>query len=1077
MRCVELRKYKVNESLDMVMGWEFADKLFVGEREQRVGRVVIELDYRCDKLIGKCLDEGRVIPEVVGPEDVAVRVDIDRFESSGKLRGRVEKDTDVVLDIGMGRGDGKLSLTYVLKIKDLKREGKHTIHLTMYYETKKGERKILGEPVRMDLYIVKPFVIERFSIEPSSEYYAIGDPLKLVLEILSEYDGNIIIECGEAVRQERYEYRIEKGSKAISIDTSIVSPKDELSVLVKVPAIEFSERVTEKINVMGRRVLVEPAEVAEARLGREAFVSIKLTNLSRIHQSQVAIDADIYGYRVGAEETLSPGETKVVRLETPILTSKSFQYLKGEISVLEKASGQKLVFPLELAKPSPLPVELEIRNKKIETPTNGVGKIEIYVHNNSELSVGIVLTNISSRLCSIKRNVSVTVVPYGLEIVEVEVEPTSPGNEKVALTLGMVIDNTIVEERTFELEVEVRKSFSIKDVKVVHPSKTSLAVKNQRIELEVKIEAPYGKVDIVTKSPNMIIESQQHQVYPPETLILVSGKAADYCESIKIYVSDGLIEEEITVPISVRKPLIECEIHPKKYYVGVKDQVAIRLANPFEVPLVVEMRVDEKTDIEVDKDTTSIYVEQLGKKEITIGVTGLREGKNFIRLKIVSIYVDEASKVAIDTCSYERDIELGFSIPISIEIPERPQNRVPIPYPLTHGAESISSFCNIGMLIKNISDIQLLEVSIEPHIIEGLGSAEARPKTLTLSLGSKEKVEVIVLVPTSYRGDLVKMLINAKIGKYVIISRPINVYVNRYLYSLVEIEKEYFEEETCVYPRIDLKSRVYALVPVTESENVCGKPIALSTKRHTVLRTLYKGLNDTIKSYESPWELAASIVFKKTTKVNADFMQELKALSNLHYDENGITIVPALMWILALEKIVGYSRLDKAVLARILSDKNSVGLFHVEDGHLYKVNKSTFYHKYLKFAINGDSTSAAELKNHILESIKNRRIDPLYLLYILYGGERIQYGQVSDIVDRLYEEGSHNEFLMCLVLTDVSISDDVIILTKLETSLSRILNSNVVKKSTVLTLSLLFSRIILENMKNITMTLGGVNHE
>lgn len=1077
---MESRTFRVNESLSVVMKWETVDRLFVGKSEQRVGRVVIELDYACNRLLGRCIDEGRIVPKISGAEGMTIYINTDKFEFGGKLKGNIGGDASVKLEVGAGRGYGKMTLAYDLIAKNPEKEGRYAILLAIYHETNKGERKILGEPIRIDLRVVRPFIIEQFSIEPSSEYYVVGDPLNLALKILSEYDGVMTVECGGILRKEKHEYKIAKGSNSISIITSVESPGGELSVIIKAPAIGFEEHVKKKIDVRDRRIHVELIEMSDARLGKGVSALVKLINMSKIHDSRVDIAANIYGFDIEMEEVLPPGEAKVVQLKTPALTTKSYQHLEGEISVFERGTGQRIVIPLKLVEPAPLPLELKMQGERIEIPTNGIGKIELYAHNYSDLDINIVFIKISSKLCHITRKETKTITPYGSEVVDVEIKPLSPGKERATLVVGVAVGDTVIEERIIEFDVEIKRSFHVKEVKVLHPSKTKLAVKNQRVDVEIRITALFGKVDVIVRSPDMSIENQHYQVYPPETVITVSGRVRDYCEGIKIALGDGLIEEEIVIPVNVKKPHINCEVSRKNCYVGIKNFIVVELTNPFEVPLDVEVNFESKNDVEIDNAATKMYMEQLGKREVIIGVTGLSEGTSSIRLRVVSRYLDEVSKVAVDEWAYEQDVVLKFDNPISIEILGRSRNGMLLPYPVTSGFETISAFCDINMLVRNDSGIQLPEVSIESRIVEALGSVEIQPKILTLPPRGIENVKVKVVVPANYRGDAVKVRFNVNIGRHSVVKRLIELPVSRYPYSLVEIEKEAFDEENCLYPRIYSEGKVYALIPLTESGNVCGKPLVPSAKKHAILQALYASLSKALKSYESPWEAVASIMFKKFTEAGANYERELKTLSGIPYDEEGIIIIPALLWALVAWKNVGYPEVDKSSLTRLLGNMNTIGLLYVKDSPMYKVNKSTFYYKYLRFAVDEDDASAAELRDLILRSINSGRVDPLYLLYILIGGKHLQYSQVSEAMNGLFKEKRYEEFLMCLALTDIFIVNDIDILNRLEVSLRETMNSKTIRRSTILTLSLLLIKLMTQDMevaRKKVRTPGGVRRE
>lgn len=1070
--------FEIGEALSGSVEYSgFVNRVYVGEGMRELGTITIHLLYKCHKYIGKCVDRSVLEPdvEVIGSDDIEVALDIKQVDFAGKLEVRQKGRTSVELAVRSGRGQGEAKITFALSALSPRAAGDYKIRLAFYYGSVRGERKILGDIVESRFLVVKPVTIIKVSTEPRADYYVLGDAIRLNVEIASEYKGALVVECGGALKRVASEHSIEPGVQVLSVDTAIVSSIDELGVSVSVPELKFVEQVLERIEVRRQRVLVDPhIEISSPQIGKEACVVVRVENASRVSRSAVSVKASIYGFVIQADEVLSPGEQKRIELRTSILTSRNAQYLEGELTVYEKISNQVQTFSLELPRPQRLPVELNVRSTKIELTTNMLGRMIIDVANNSELDIGIVLLKSPLKLCIVHEGVLGVVRPFELREVEVELKPLAIGNEKAVLALGIVSGGVVVEEVSCEVEVSVRRSFIIRSIRMVHPSTSKLAVKNQRVVVELLVETSCEKVSIHVRSSDIDIKENTIEVYFPGSPVVISGKLIGYRDSIRILLSDGLMEEEVVLPIKVTHPYLEYNVsRATEFFVGVENNLVLSISNPFEVPLHVKIKVDKEANVVVDQEEVSARVEQLGKVDVKVSIVGLSEGEGVIRLRISSEYVDEEIKAAVDSWSCDQDLKIYFHKPIYLEVLSAPKLMLPSPIP--SDVRDVYASCSMDVLVRNLSEMPLLEVSLEPRIeeVDVVGSIDVQPRAAMLLSKSERRFKTHISIPVIYRRDSVKMRLVARVGSYAVDSKLVEIHVHRYAYSVVEVGEDVVDEDRCSYPKILHKGGTLILIPLTEDVEACGKPSALSAKNHAVMSLLYRGLSESLGRHETPWDIAALLLFKKAMG-DADFKRELGKLRDMTYSERGVILIPLLAWSLAIESLAGYSPISKAEIAKIVEDLENVGLIHVDGSPLNKANKPTYYHLFLNYALSGSGRWSDEIRSRILNSIKSMQIDPLYLLYIIRGEKGVGYDEVSSVVEKLFSENRYGEFLMCVALTDAPLTSNIDILLKLERSLNEILGSGSIRRSTLLALSVIFSKITAENIERLR---GVVNRE
>ncbi|MDW8004893.1 MAG: hypothetical protein RMI04_08805, partial [Thermofilaceae archaeon] len=335
--------------------------ILTGKKSQSVGTAVVQLKYSCDKLFGKCSDEGWIRAEIRREESTDVSLGLIDIKRHGKLE--VSRDGSIYptvkVEIASGRGSGVLEIVYNVNVMSLY-EGKYRFSIIFVYETTKGEKIRIGEPIDIEVEVRKPLRIERLTLSPEVDFYVLGDPVEASLKILSEYSGKLSVSCGGALKEQTASYVISKGLQELKLISTVVNPGYKAKLMIKIPEIGYEESIEESASIKKQRVLIEGIEIEKPEIGKKVSATINLVNISKVSDSPIYVKVDVYGHQLERSDVLKPMERKPLVMETPILTKDTRKHLKGTILLKDKITEEELTKTIDLQTPAPIPIRMEL---------------------------------------------------------------------------------------------------------------------------------------------------------------------------------------------------------------------------------------------------------------------------------------------------------------------------------------------------------------------------------------------------------------------------------------------------------------------------------------------------------------------------------------------------------------------------------------------------------------------------------------------------------------------------------------------------------------------------------------------
>lgn len=1029
--------------------------VFVGKKPQVVGTVEVRLTYSCSKFFSKCFDNGSLKAEIEKDSDIDVSLEPVGVRWYGKLSASGMRDTHpayLAVKVASGRGRGELEAAYRVKVSSLNK-GKHRFSISFVYETPKGEKKRIGSPIDIEVDIRKPLKIEQFTLLPSLDYYVLGDSVEASLKILSEYSGTMSVSCDGALEGRAVTYQIAKGPQEIRLSLTVARPTRKAELIIRIPELEYEELIEESVDVERQRVLVENIEIEKSEIGEKAFMTISLVNMSKIGNSPIRIKADIYGYQLERSDVLKPMERKSLVIETPALSMDARKYLKGNVLLVDEVTGEELTKTVDLPSPAPVPIKIELisEERTIKIPLSMSGKIQLYISNESNVSMTIDLQETSFDLCSISMN-KIMIPPLGYKFVDLELRPKSIGKKEVELNFMILVNDTLVDIHPVRIHIEVQRAFDIESIKVLSPSKTNHAVKGQEIEVEIVLKIYSDWVDISVESPDISVRGLVHRVYPPKAVIKFSGRVMNYLDSIEVSISDGMIKDDIKIPIKVEKPSIEYEITPTVVHVGVRKSLVLSLRNRFEVPLNVVIEIGKDSSVEFKNSVVNLRLGPLGEEKVDLEIAKIRIGSHKINLSIVSDFIDAKDKKIADRWEKKDAIEIEAVSPIAVTISNLPSSLM-LPYS-GYELESVVTPFSFDIYVENLIDEVVSEVSFRLRADQSL-AININPSSMIVKPRSKERAIIMALTPASYSREDVSMVLVPIVEGFELPELEVKIVVSRFVFSVIEISKLKFIENRCPYPRSYRGDIVYVLIPITiEEVNVCGEPSDISIKRFEAVKTMHDVLAKNLLSYRNPWSTAASVIFKKVMHADTDFSGEREFLSSMTSTRKDIIVVSEALWFITLSKLLDRRREISSSHAKLLYDAEKVGSLYTLNSPLYK-SRSNVYEGLVKLSLGKDSGES--LQRFILSYVELGKIDPILLLYILNGGKEIPFDR--ELAEKIYNERRFDDYITYLAITNIQLVNNSDVLHKLAKAAS-----SVRKNRGILALAILFNRIIQENI-------------
>jgi hypothetical protein len=996
----------LSESLRGVLSYnKLTDRTYIdSDREWEIMIVELKLNYSCNKLMAKCYEDFIIRPDLQFLGKVSVYIKLEVMESDGKLSTECKDGLRVRVGVDRGKGVGNIRLVYKLVARPLG-VGTFSCDLTLFTESEKGISTRLVGPISIVVEALKAFDLLDINVNPENPEYFPGDELSVSLKYYSNYDGLALLRVGGAVDEmsEKLELKRGSGGEWSKVLTIRNFNKKYLSVVIEIPELNVKMIKNIDMNITPQKINMELIEVSdEAVIGKHIRLRIKVVNKSSLSGSLIRLNIKVYEHYIRSEVRLDPGGFKLIEFTTPLITYKSLNDVSGYIELTDLTSGHVILQELKLEKPKP-PVYLNLSKSHVIYSSAKRYESEIILSNNLDSEISVIMAMEKTPICDVSLQQStVTLGPLAEERVAVLFTPRSIGNDKLRLSLKVEVERSLIYEYSEELLVEIRPAFNVLDVSVLNIRNNNV-IKGQELTIRLHFKVLCDElVELNISGKNLEVRGSTSIMIPPEE-VLVSAVTVGYGEPT-ITLNDGLYSVEVKVPIVIVKPDLSVEQEVKVIYGGIKNAVFFKVNNPYDTELKLTVGVDEPKDfIKVLTKSREIFLRPHSSMRFDMEFVGLRRTDNLtLNLKF---------KVSTEAEEYVFVKTFDFIVedPVELEVVGGSRN---IFIPTVNQYSSVLQELNIPIhmkiSVKNsvkqfIDDVRIILMYREAgNKVLYDKNQSLRPDGLTEHLHTS--------VPYNILTDVITVLYRVIVsGYYVMDGELTEIQSIRYTPIVVELSK--FNSEECPYPYVKSGDSTYLLIPIKAVPEVCGDLTKLSLLHKELVESLYDiALKYVEKTPESIWDIISSVVFGQSIYMKSQFSTKLKSYEDIVFRVKGIDILPAILWRTTLAKLASHKLEHPQV------NFNKVGILVPSSEKRFHTIRNEFYINLLNLVFYGDDGSKLWLRSHIENNVRNLCIDPLYLIYILNGGEHIKYDK--DIVDRLARGKRFSDLLIYLALAD-----------------------------------------------------------
>lgn len=1050
------RKFTLENALRGVISYHVSETILPGTI-QVAAVVSVEIFYECKKIFGKCIEDGKIVLEVLRPPDVEMNIEVDRLANEGKLEAEFEQGEPVInLRAKRGKGTGRVVYNYIIKTL-AQRPGEYIIVLGLnYVDVKKQITKRLGDPLEIPFTVSRPFTFAGLFLKPEVPYYTPGDVVKVIIEVDSKYRGIATLTLGGILRESSHDIELTPGRQEISIEAFVENPNNTVDARIYIPSLKYEDVIRERIVIGTQRIAIEKLDLGRLYIGKPANITIEVSNQSLISPTPIKVGVEIFGFSIETREVLGPGEKKSLKLTTPTLTKESSGLNKGLLVLYDEVSGKKIERAFEALKPLFVSLKATPIEQRLRIPSSSRGKIALSVTNESEVPVELYLSDLRSTNCLATTPLKQAISPGERVAAEVEVKPIAISRDTSILVLHALVDGIPVEVYEVPVEVEVYRSFRVREIKVIKPKGTQLAVKSQDLFVELVFDVNASIVELLVESPDLAVEKKKYTLYQPSSIIQVSGKPLNYGDGIRLIVTDGLFKEEVIIPIRVEPLSIVHELVFPDLYVGLVKYGVLRLRNKFEVPLKVQVEFEADGAVEFTEKKLDLILQPLSSDDIPIGTVGVFIGEHRLKYRIIARIVHPFTGEVVEEWDRIESVRVRVISPIKVEV-QKYSEKLLLPAVTTEEIKRLWGYYRFVVSVKNLSDTVVPAITIEPRVAEDKDvSIGLLIKSLILRPGEEEKVSALVHIPVYYSSDILEIGVVVKVREYPVYEELIVLPVERYVFTVIEVKKKDFVDILCPYPRLTRGDDVLVLLPVKEENySICGKPSGISVERFMTMNALYKYFAEIRRIPGDPWSTAGLLVFKKSCKIPFDIRDYQNFLEEVSYVVKNVSIVPGLLWFIAISKLIGVEKVAFDVSKVI--EISGIGLLYSRLSPVHE-SSSNFHCELAKSVVHGVESRVVE--EHMSEWLKTGRVDPLVLLYTLSTGRLYPYNE--SVVEKLWADKRYNEFLTYLAVVNKELVEDSILLSRIREALGV-----TTKKSSLLALAILFSKLIHENSKKV----------
>jgi hypothetical protein len=1008
--------------LELTLSHDLKDayELGVGAGRILLGHLDVEVRYECDAAPwSRCSEDIIITPEVKGPQALWVDVKSEglNYDVEGKIAvDQEEGSRDILIKVKKGRGQGYAKLRYAVYVNVPEAEIQSPLVLALYsVNTKTSERKLIGNPIQLTINVIKPFDVQKVNVYPLELFPS--DKIGIYIRILGLFEGKLAYKLVYKGKTHVKEYAVKRYDMLeIRDEVEAREEGNSLKVLLEAPQLFYKEERMFKLTVLKPpRVELRELELLDKpTIGSTVALKLSLWNRSAATEVTASIACLIYEHRLNVQVTIPAGEARSLRLETPPLTVKSKEVIRGLIRIVETPGGYIIQRELELSPPLELDVKAQLDAKELRMFSSETKQGRIVLINNTNSFVRFAVTKVVTGSANVKFSENAfKIYPNSIGYANFYVSPSVIGEGTVELHLDAFIDEVKVSEFTLLVPIRVSPSFKVLDAEC-EGLINKYVLKGQDVSLLLRIEC-YAEMPV-----SIHVDSEELSFASKET-VLVKGLnevrlVAEVLEMspLEITLTDGVHSERIPLDLVVTKPLVDLKLLTPEIYGGLKNTITLVITNLHNKDIAWSLECKNSKGLKLSSEESCLEFDPLlpyEKREVTLDAIGLTKGPAELDLSVKTRFMTEFN-------SQDFNFKLKVVDPVEVQVDNDAGSKVILPHPLVKGLEDRNLTFRSKLRIRNISNdiIEAIDVNIVPS--DSLVKAECdRSSIKFLIKDSMEDLSCIIRIPFNYFLEVVKVGYLLSINSsYNVRGTLMELPVSRENYVVVTYDGMGFKKE-CPYPHRFTNGCVSVYMPLTQADDLFqriqeyGTPTEVSKLLASFIRGLRRKLAN-IKRSDSCWNLLIrmlyTLIFDGLEREKRNFKEEVDALKD---KVGNIIIVPAILW-----KYVLYKLIDLNLNIKMPSEFER-GLVYIAGGSYSFNNK--FYENLIKALIEDSNDASIRLRETIEGDYS--MISPVLLTYALAKGALLVYSE--EVSKRLWESGQYDKYLIYLTLTDVSWSD------------------------------------------------------
>ncbi|RUM47963.1 MAG: hypothetical protein DSY37_01050 [Hyperthermus sp.] len=905
------------EGVAITVNTELPDHVEVAPGVDRieVGFAEVVVTYRCPGGVfarkRRCSDDIVIGVEYDGPLLVT---------AAGEAVGRLltlEKlsEESYVIRVARGTGSASARLLFKVYVRPLGEEGSRHVASVKIYRAEARPVGIAGKEYMyghsMIIEVMNPLSIDAVSIRPSSPVFFVGDEVELLVSLSSSKQRSIALRIEGPGVEEYFSVALKSGENLVARRIKFNAPGKSIAVRAEIVETGFTVEKTIPVHVIEpprTRITAKPE--ASSMLGKPYRLLLVAVNKSPSTTTKLAITGNVYTHIVKEEVSLSPGETRIITLNTERLSESDSLAKEARIRIVEHPGPYQWDIVVSLPQPQRPRIEVLGGGGEAKLLSSEIGALTFTIENgfDEEIEVDVVGVEIEPMIAEPVELGHTRVAPGGRSPLSIALKPRALGNATMKLDFSVKVAGKETMSLQHTVSVEVKPSFSIKEVKAI--PNTTKVLPGQKIKANIVLEymgKGTGEINILSLSRSIEIAPESVNVTPGVNNIEVEVNALETGRPV-LLVSDGICEEQVKLPFSIVDPEVKVDYKPRRIIGGVVEVLEYRVSNPFMERLRVHETIKVQGPLRIVESPPLDYVlEPSSSATRLVKVIGVRRGD-------AALVVQHTLHAPLSSRTQTTTLELSIEQPITIRVEDDEPLLLPLHFDeRLWGSEAVGVPVRILVAAKRDLSGLGLEVVLENSEV----TASGRITIPRLEENTLTMVYVAPRLPLSVSESL-KATYRVQVGPYFEEGSLGSLRVARGVFAPILYETPLAEE--CPYPSRRIGGLWEAAIPVRGAmEELCGRPHVLGERLLDTVRMIESVLETARGGKEDELLSVAMLIYNAVGKGDPGSLAKARQVTaQADYEVgDGLLIPQALAWAALLRRVLrGGSLINEGVLQR-----------------------------------------------------------------------------------------------------------------------------------------------------------------